>query len=827
MLLKTNTEVSIIPRPYRSTFMSTRVSATIPPSKEFQNDTGKQSTPSPGPSSVTLRVLPMRIVHFSLPEYHGPELLAYVSSSSTSQINRWSSISGLKPLVFREMNIKRLIPPLDPTIPGQAATESSLTQQEVTTKNAEHEDISVFVASLNGIPPGHIVMPTPPTAIGNWDIVTLTLVYDFQSTVEIAACRKESDIYDLPSSPRPFLPGMQNILESGIDYCAKQFFMQVSQGVFRGVSGLLVTGRNGTGKTSVTRAIAKSIQEDRRIFAYNFFVDMSRYAEQPVSTVKSHLRYWFEKAAWHRPSVLILDNLDSLLSAELEHTDSFRFRHLTESFLSIFSYSASRSSNSIGVVLLATAISTASLHSLVNSSHIFKEVINLHPPNSNARRAMLASLIEDRLSSTQDIQEDVISPINAISLATQTDGYSPVDLKDLVDRAIHQVAVKTSNSNIPAQLSSADFTLALANFVPHALRDVKLYKSEVVWSDIGGLHDVRRTLRETLEWPVKYGPIFAQSPLRLRSGLMLYGFPGCGKTLLASAVAKECGLNFLSVKGPEILNKYIGASEKSVRDLFERATAAKPCVLFFDEFDSIAPKRGHDSTGVTDRVVNQLLTQMDGAEGLDGVYILAATSRPDLIDPALLRPGRLDKSLFCNMPDLGDRQDILRAVSRRVTVSPLVDFHEIANTTEGFSGADLQALLYSSHLEAVHSSFSRHSENLLAHDDDHMQFSVIGGPAKKRVSSKADEMALQGRLKTIRASSKMQGGMLKPKNDISSQVEISMEHIRQALRVARPSVSPQEHARLNRVYQAFSSNRNGALPVPSNGSIVGGRVSLG
>lgn len=136
-----------------------------------------------------------------------------------------------------------------------------------------------------------------------------------------------------------------------------------------------------------------------------------------------------------------------------------------------------------------------------------------------------------------------------------------------------------------------DFQAALKEFVPQSLRDVKLQKSETQWADIGGLHDTRRVLRETLEWPTKYGAIFATSPLRLRSGLLLYGYPGCGKTLLASAVAKECGLNFISVKGPELLNKYIGASEKSVRDLFERAQAARPCVLFFDEFDSIAPKR--------------------------------------------------------------------------------------------------------------------------------------------------------------------------------------------------------------------------------------------
>ena len=221
------------------------------------------------------------------------------------------------------------------------------------------------------------------------------------------------------------------------------------------------------------------------------------------------------------------------------------------------------------------------------------------------------------------------------------------------------------------------------------------------------MEETKSVLLETLEWPTKYAPIFANSALRLRSGLLLYGYPGCGKTLLASAVAKECGLKFISVKGPEILNKYIGASEKSVRDLFERAQAAKPCVLFFDEFDSIAPKRGHDSTGVTDRVVNQMLTQMDGAEGLQGVYVLAATSRPDLIDSALLRPGRLDKSLLCDMPSAKDRFQILNALTRKLDVSDEVDLQSIADQTEGFSGADLQALLYNAHLESVHEELEK------------------------------------------------------------------------------------------------------------------------
>ena len=283
-------------------------------------------------------------------------------------------------------------------------------------------------------------------------------------------------------------------------------------------------------------------------------------------------------------------------------------------------------------------------------------------------------------------------------------------MKILSDRIYHEVLFNSTETETEteteattnAAVTSEHIEKALAGYTPSNLRGVKLQKSSINWSDIGGLKEAKNILLETLEWPTKYAPIFANCPLRLRSGILLYGYPGCGKTLLASAIAGQCGLNFISIKGPEILNKYIGASEQSVRELFERAQAAKPCILFFDEFDSIAPKRGHDSTGVTDRVVNQMLTQMDGAEGLDGVYVLAATSRPDLIDSALLRPGRLDKSVICDMPNYEDRLDILQSITTKMDLSDDVNLHEIAEKTTGFSGADMQGLGYNAYLKAVH-----------------------------------------------------------------------------------------------------------------------------
>ncbi|KAL9040531.1 MAG: hypothetical protein Q9214_004449, partial [Letrouitia sp. 1 TL-2023] len=414
---------------------------------------------------------------------------------------------------------------------------------------------------------------------------------------------------------------------------------------------------------------------------------------------------------------------------------------------------------------------------------------------------------------------------------------------------------------------SQDFSLALKGFTPASLRNVPLQSSTTTFASIGGLLSVRTILLETLQYPTLYAPIFAQCPLRLRSGLLLYGYPGCGKTLLASAVAGECGLNFISVKGPEILNKYIGASEKSVRDLFERAEAARPCVLFFDEFDSIAPKRGHDSTGVTDRVVNQMLTQMDGAEGLSGVYVLAATSRPDLIDPALLRPGRLDKSILCDLPTLDDRLDILQALSKKLRISDDVlknGLQEVARRTEGYSGADLQALIYNAHLEAIHNvlgdTIGRGEFGVQKEGND--QSERYGRPNKRsdimrfRFGAEADEEAttltishakeiaeynaLSARFGALRKAKQKERQLRrseideddtqeerdKKANNESREPVIQWRHVEASLATTRKSISEAERSRLQTVYREFLVGRNGEMLDGQGSMEIGGRSSL-
>jgi peroxin-1 len=251
--------------------------------------------------------------------------------------------------------------------------------------------------------------------------------------------------------------------------------------------------------------------------------------------------------------------------------------------------------------------------------------------------------------------------------------------------------------------------------------------------------------------------------------------------------------------------------------------------LFFDEFDSIAPKRGHDSTGVTDRVVNQMLTQMDGAEGLDGVYVLAATSRPDLIDSALLRPGRLDKSLLCDMPDLDERADILRAVGRKVHLATSVDLGALAAATEGFSGADLQALVYNAHLAVVHASIDAAPTSTVGprEEEEPVGYVVIGGPPAAGVVSRADEAAMQKRLRQIRSATlEIAHGTNIVRAPPPKKHEITDAHLHQVLKTTRPSVAPDERRRLEHIYRAFVSDRSGDLPVPPDAGGVGNRVTL-
>jgi len=680
-------------------------------------------------------------------------------------------------------------------------------------------------------------------------------------------------------------------------------------------SSVLLTGGLGSGKTGMARLLGHRLRSSHIFHTSYFSCHKLVTDETRVSAIKETVKRLFLTASWAARSggsaLVMLDDLDKLCPAETElqvGNDNGRSRQVSELICSAVRQYCSAGS---GVVLLATSQSKESVNNVIVGGHIVRKIVNLKAPNKAARKQILTALVglhlgnehatsgarqRSRSSSTGDgaAWMDGAPPespgfsfatggfaadrdLDLLDLAGQTDGYMPGDLVLLVSRARSEALIRCVEGSLDTADTSAtqnkkDFQNALKGFTPATLRNVTLQSSKTSFDSIGGLHETRKVLLETLQYPTTYAPIFAQCPLRLRSGLLLYGYPGCGKTLLASAVAGECGLNFISVKGPEILNKYIGASEKSVRDLFERAESARPCVLFFDEFDSIAPKRGHDSTGVTDRVVNQLLTQMDGAEGLTGVYVLAATSRPDLIDPALLRPGRLDKSLICDLPDLEDRLDILRALSRKLNISPSVlaadntcdeSLLEVAHRTPGYSGADLQAVVYNAHLEAIHdllgdqeaavqTNGKKESDNWKpvrsAGHKDLIQFRFGENAALENgtASSKqlVDDAAIVAKLGGMKAARRHKrhlrhgDDLFQPPsspgqrnnrigNGVAHQkVVIDWRHLEASLATTRSSISIEERRRLEMIYREFTVGRNGEMPQGDGPREVGGRSSL-
>ncbi|KAH7391939.1 peroxisome biosynthesis protein-like protein (PAS1/Peroxin-1) [Pyrenochaeta sp. MPI-SDFR-AT-0127] len=681
-------------------------------------------------------------------------------------------------------------------------------------------------------------------------------------------------------------------------------------------SSVLLTGGLGAGKSNCAQLLAHQLRTEYLFNTIYFPCRKLITDETRVATIKETLNRLFASASWGARAggnaVVILDDLDKLCPVETElqvGNENGRSRQVSECLVSIVRQYCSMDS---GVILLATAQGKEALNNVIIGGHIVREIVSLKAPNKDGRRKVL-EMLAHKDAKAESLQQPnghafpaspsnsrpstshrshpsagsiqhgteygfvVDTTIDFLDLAGQTDGYMPGDLVLLTSRARNEALIRSVNdSSDSVSLTRDDYTQALSGFTPASLRNVTLQSSTTKWDSIGGLHTTRQTLLETLQYPTTYAPIFAQCPLRLRSGLLLYGYPGCGKTLLASAVAGECGLNFISVKGPEILNKYIGASEKSVRDLFERAEAARPCVLFFDEFDSIAPKRGHDSTGVTDRVVNQLLTQMDGAEGLSGVYVLAATSRPDLIDPALLRPGRLDKSLLCDMPDVEERIDILKSVTRKLHLAQSVlefdnsgeNLREIALRTEGYSGADLQAVVYNAQLEAIHdvlgdtdlgdptksgggkkngttSSAGTAGKDKGIPDFTHFRYGdPVSDPFdsnKALPSSRLTERALVAqKIAALQALRRKQKQLQRPNSSHNDEEkdskgndeherkdpEIQWKHIEHALASGRSSISAQERTRLERIYREFVEGRDGDLPNGQGGTEIGGRSSL-
>nr|BAD09074.1 putative peroxisome biogenesis protein PEX1 [Oryza sativa Japonica Group] len=472
---------------------------------------------------------------------------------------------------------------------------------------------------------------------------------------------------------------------------------------------VLVLGPRGSGKTALVRAAAKYFEDHKEILAHVIYIDCSKLTVGKAKETKQTIEDSISEALLHAPSVILFDDMDNVVSVSSDpqapqsssSSDSI-VRYLAD----IMDEYKDKAQNACGygpIALMASAQSLQSLPQDLTSSGRFDFHVELPVLAIPEREALLKHHVEEH---ELQCSKEVLSEI-----ASKCDGYDAYDLDILVDRAVHAAAsrfVLPSSASVNCAeptLVKEDFLKAIHDFLPVAMRDLSKYApadGEGGWEDVGGLNEAVTIIKETLELPSKYPNIFTKAPVRLRSNILLYGPSGCGKTHIVGAAAAACSLRFISVKGPELLNKYIGSSEQSVRDFFAKAAAAAPCLLFFDEFESIAPQRGTQSAGVSDRVVNQFLTELDGVESLTGVFVFAATSKPQSIDAALLRPGRFDRLILCDFPGWHERLEILKVHSREVSLASDASLEEVASLTEGFTGADLAAILRDAKLAAVH-----------------------------------------------------------------------------------------------------------------------------
>jgi len=309
------------------------------------------------------------------------------------------------------------------------------------------------------------------------------------------------------------------------------------------------------------------------------------------------------------------------------------------------------------------------------------------------------------------------------AIADRTHGFVGADLEALAKEAamgaLRRVLpeINMEESSVPAEIldkinvTMKDFWDALREVPPSTLREVLVENPNVKWEDVGGLEEAKAELRQAVEWPLKYRAVFEYADVKPPKGIMLHGPPGTGKTLLAKAVATESEVNFISVKGPELLSKWVGESERGVREVFRKARQAAPCIIFFDEIDSIVPPRGRDlGTNVTERVVSQILSELDGLDALKDVVVVAATNRPDMVDPALMRPGRIDRMLYIPEPDLEARKAIIRIHTRGKPLSPDLDVNKLAEQMEGYNGADIAATCSAASMAAINEHLAKYSD---------------------------------------------------------------------------------------------------------------------
>jgi transitional endoplasmic reticulum ATPase len=458
--------------------------------------------------------------------------------------------------------------------------------------------------------------------------------------------------------------------------------------------GVLLYGPPGTGKTLLAKAVAN--ESGANFISISGPEVMSKWYGQS----EENLRKIFEEAEKNAPSIIFIDEIDAIAPKREEVTGEVE-RRVVSQLLTLMDGLKSRGK----VIVIAATNRPNAVDPALRRGGRFDREIEIPVPNRNGRLEIFK--IHTRNMPLKDVDLDWLADV--------TYGYVGADILALAKeaamsalrRALPEMKWREENEELPKEavekliVMKEDFDNALKMVEPSAMREVLVEIPKVKWNDVGGLEKVKEALKEMVEWPLKHAESFERLGIQPPRGILLYGPPGTGKTLLAKAVANESGANFISIKGPEMLSKWVGESEQRIRELFRRARQVAPTIIFLDEVDAIVPRRGLSyGSHVTESVVSQLLTEISGLEELKNVVIIAATNRPDMIDPALLRPGRIDKLVLVPAPDEKARLEIFKVHTKNMPLKN-VDLKDLAKNTEGFSGADIEALCREAGMNAL------------------------------------------------------------------------------------------------------------------------------
>jgi len=478
--------------------------------------------------------------------------------------------------------------------------------------------------------------------------------------------------------------------------------------------GVLLYGPPGTGKTLLAKAVANESQ------AHFISISGPEIMSKFYGESEARLREIFKEAREKAPSIIFVDEIDSIAPKREEVTGEVE-RRVVSQMLSLMDGLEARGK----VIVIAATNRPNAIDPALRRPGRFDREIEIKVPDKKGRKDILA-IHSRNMPLAADGQE---YPVDIDKIASVSHGYVGADLEYLCKEAAMKClrrllpVLDLQEEKLPPEtldkliVNHDDFTKALIEVTPSGMREVFIENPDIKWEEVGGLEEVKRELQEAVEWPMKYPGLYDKLGHNMPRGILLHGPSGTGKTLLAKAVATQSEANFISVRGPELLSKWVGESERGIREIFKRARQSSPCVVFFDEIDSIAPIRGAGGeTAVTERVVSQLLTELDGMENMHGVIVLAATNRADMIDPALLRPGRFDKIIQIPLPDKESRKSILKINAEKIptiteTSDPKhIDFEKLSEITDGLSGADTASIANTAVSLVIHEFLDSHPD---------------------------------------------------------------------------------------------------------------------